>query len=57
MGLVIIFSLVAILAAYGSFTSLKNKNMLGLVFAGGSFLVFGWFAVMTLLNSGYPAGH
>lgn len=57
MGLVIIFSLVAILAAYGSFTSLKNKNMLGLVFAAGSFLVFGWFAVMTLLHSGYPAGH
>lgn len=57
MGLVIIFALVSLLAAYGSFTALKNKNILGLVFGAGSFVVFGWFAVMTLLNSGFPAGH
>lgn len=57
MGVVIIFALVTILAGYGSFTALKNKNMLGLVFAGLSFFVFGWFTVMTVLNSGYPAGH
>lgn len=57
MGLVIIFALVTILAAYGTFTSLKNKNVLGLVFAFGSLVVFGWFTVMTLINSGFPTAH
>lgn len=55
MGVPIIFALVAVLAAYGAISALKNKNFLGLVFAAGSFAVFGWFAVMTLINSGYPA--
>lgn len=57
MGLVIIFALVAILAAFGAISALKNKNILGLVFAAGSFLVFGGFALMTLIKSGYPAVH
>lgn len=56
MGLVIIFALVSLLAAYGTFTALKNKNILGLIFGAGSFVVFGWFAVMTVLHSGFPTG-
>ncbi|WP_174734135.1 DUF2759 domain-containing protein [Mesobacillus harenae] len=57
MGLVIIFALVTILAGFGTFSALKNKNVLGLVFGGGTLLVFGWFTVMTILHSGYPAAH
>jgi hypothetical protein len=57
MGLMIIFLLVAILAGYGAFTALKNKNVLGIVFGGGTFLVFGWFAIMTLLHHGFPTVH
>ena len=57
MGLVIIFALVTILAGYGTFTALKNKNVLGIVFGGGSLLVFGWFTIMTVIYSGYPVAH
>lgn len=56
MGVVIIFALVALLAAYGAFTALKNKNFLGAFFAVGTLAVFGWFAVMTLIESGFPTG-
>nr|WP_263325731.1 DUF2759 domain-containing protein [Neobacillus sp. Marseille-Q6967] len=56
MGLVIIFILVALLAAYGSFTALKNKNFLGVFFGVASLAVFGWFAIMTLIESGFPTG-
>lgn len=57
MGLMIIFALVTILAGYGSFTALKNKNLLGIVFGGGTFLVFGWFTIMTILHHGLPTAH
>ncbi|WP_449621320.1 DUF2759 domain-containing protein [Robertmurraya sp. Marseille-Q9965] len=57
MGLVIIFTLVTLFAGYGTFSALKNKNVLGILFGGGSFLVFGWFTVMTVIHSGYPALH
>ncbi|KAA9026285.1 DUF2759 domain-containing protein [Niallia endozanthoxylica] len=57
MGTVIIFALVSILAAVGSVSSLKNKNLLGVLFAVGSFAIFGWFAIMTFINSGFPATH
>jgi hypothetical protein len=56
MGVVIIFVLVALLAAYGAFTALKNKNFLGAFFAVASLAVFGWFAIMTLIESGFPTG-
>jgi hypothetical protein len=56
-GLMIIFALVTILAGIGAFTALKNKNLLGIVFGGGTFLVFGWFTVMTILNHGFPTVH
>lgn len=54
MVLMIIFGLVALFAAYGALSALKNKNILGLVFAAGTFAVFGWFTVMTVLHNGYP---
>jgi uncharacterized membrane protein len=57
MGVVIIFFLVAVLAAYGTWSAFKNKNILGLVFAAGSLIVFGGFAIMTVITSGFPAGH
>ncbi|GAA0345780.1 DUF2759 family protein [Bacillus carboniphilus] len=57
IGLVIIFALVTILAAIGLFTSLKNKNLLGIVFGFGTLAVFGWFTIMTFIHSGYPTAH
>jgi len=56
MGLVIIFALVTILAAFGAFSALKNKNFLGAFFGVATLAVFGWFAIMTLIESGYPTG-
>lgn len=57
MGTVIIFALVTILAAFGIVRSFKTKNLFGALFAVGTFVVFGWFSVMTFLNSGYPSVH
>lgn len=57
MGLVIIFGLVAILAIFALISAFKNKNFLGIVFALGTAVVFGWFSIMTLLKDGYPAVH
>ncbi|MBZ5749729.1 MULTISPECIES: DUF2759 domain-containing protein [Metabacillus] len=57
MGLMVIFSLITILAIFGFFRSLKEKNILGILFAFGTFTVFGWFTVMTLLNNGFPTVH
>lgn len=55
MGLIIIFALVTILAGIGTVSAFKNKNYLGLILGGGAFLVFGWFTLMTFINSGYPS--
>ncbi|RFU66788.1 DUF2759 family protein [Peribacillus saganii] len=57
MGLMIILSLVTILAVFATLSCLKNKNLLGLLFAAGSVAVFGWFTVMTILNHGFPVAH
>jgi len=57
MGLSIIFALVTLLAGYATFSALKNKNILGIVFGGGTFLVIGWFTIMTILNSGFPTAY
>lgn len=56
MMLVIIFGLVTILAALGIYRSLKKVNVLAIAF-GATFLVFGWFTVMTIIYSGYPTAH
>lgn len=57
MGLMVIFSLITILAIFGFFRSLKEKNVLGILFAFGTLAVFGWFTVMTLVNNGFPTVH
>lgn len=57
MGLPIIFGLVALLAAFGVYSAIRNKNTLGLLFGLGTMVVFGWFSVMTVLNHGYPTVH
>lgn len=56
MGLVIIFAIVTILAAFGGFSALKNKNFLGAFWGVASFVTFGWFTVMTIVHSGFPTG-
>lgn len=57
IGLVIIFALVTILAAFGLLRSLRDKNVLAIFFAFGTVVVFGWFTIMTVLHSGYPTVH
>ncbi|MDX8291144.1 DUF2759 domain-containing protein [Metabacillus indicus] len=57
MGLVIIFALVTLLSVLGLLRSFKDKNVMGIVFAGGTLAVFGWFTVMTILHHGYPTAH
>ncbi|MCM3617806.1 DUF2759 domain-containing protein [Sutcliffiella horikoshii] len=57
MPLVIIFGLVTILCVLGLVRSLKEKNFLGVLFAFGTVAVFGWFTVMTIIQSGYPVAH
>lgn len=55
--LMVIFGLVAILAVVGTFQAIKEKNLLSVVFNLLSAAVFGWFTIMTVINSGYPATH
>ncbi|WP_243290548.1 DUF2759 domain-containing protein [Bacillus sp. FJAT-47783] len=57
MGLVIIFTLVTLLGVVGMFRTIKEKNVLGLLFAFGTVAVFGWFTVMTFIHHGYPVAH
>lgn len=57
MGLIIIFALVTLLSVVGLVRSLREKNILGLVFAAGTLVVFGWFTVMTLIHHGFPVAH
>ena len=52
--LMVIFGLIAILSVVGIFQSIKEKNILSLVFNLASAAIFGWFVIMTVLNSGYP---
>ncbi len=55
MGTAIIFSLVTILALFGFFSALKNKNILGALFGIGTVAVFGFFSIMTIVKSGFPS--
>lgn len=57
MGLIIIFALVTLLALFGTIRSLREKNILAVVFAAGTLVVFGWFTVMTLIHHGFPTAH
>lgn len=55
--LVVIFTLVTLLAAYGTIRSLREKNFLGVLFGLGTVAVFGWFTIMTVIHHGYPVAH
>ena len=55
--LMVIFGLIAILGILSVIKSLKKRNYLGFIFAAGTAAVFGWFAVMTIINSGFPVAH
>jgi hypothetical protein len=57
MGLIIIFALVTLLSVVGLVRSLREKNILGIAFAAGTLVVFGWFTVMTLIHHGFPVAH
>lgn len=57
MGLVVIFSLVTILAAFTTIRTIKDKNVLGIVFSVGTLAMFGWFSIMTAINHGVPIAH
>lgn len=57
MGLMIIFALVVILSAFAIIRSLREKNLLALVFSAGIFLVLGWFTFMTIWKHGFPSAH
>lgn len=52
--LMVIFGLIAVLAAIGSVQTLKNKEILGFLFNFGTFLIFGAFTVATIITQGYP---
>ncbi len=54
--LMVIFGLVAVLAAIGSVQTLKNKEILGFLFNFGTFVIFGAFTVATIITQGYPPG-
>ena len=58
MGLLFIFAAVTILAGIGTYTSFKNKNWLGIVFAAGTFVIFGAFTVASFLTeNSVPVAH
>lgn len=52
--LIVIFALVTILAVFGTYQAFKEKNVLGVLFNFGTFAVFGFFTVMTVVNQGFP---
>ena len=52
--LMVIFGLVSLLAVIGTIQALKEKNLLGVLFNFGTFAVFGFFTVMTIVNQGFP---
>jgi hypothetical protein len=56
-GLVVIFLLVTLLALVATFRTLKEKNMLGVVFSAAALFVFGFFTIMTIIYNGYPPAH
>ncbi|MFB7140312.1 DUF2759 domain-containing protein [Gottfriedia sp. NPDC056225] len=57
MGTVIIFILVAILSVPAFLGSIKKKNLLAIFWSGATLVLFGWFAIMTILHNGYPPAH
>ncbi|WP_192892894.1 DUF2759 domain-containing protein [Planococcus salinus] len=52
--LMVIFGLIAIVAAIGTVQTFKNKEVLGFLFNFGTFAIFGAFTVATIITQGYP---
>lgn len=52
--LMIIFGLIAILSVVSVFRSIKEKNILALIFGIAAAAIFGWFVIMTVMYGGYP---
>ncbi|MGL4819842.1 MAG: DUF2759 domain-containing protein [Bacilli bacterium] len=52
-----LFLVAAVLSAIGSFKSFKARNIFGLAFGVPSALLFGWFAIMTIVFHGVPVPH
>jgi hypothetical protein len=52
--LMVIFGLVAILAAVGTVQAFKERNVLSILFNFGAFVVFGGFTAATIIFQGYP---
>lgn len=52
--LMVIFGLIAIFAVVGAFQAIKEKNVLAILFNVATVGIFGWFTIMTVINSGYP---
>lgn len=50
----IITLLIAILCVLGLIKSFKNRNYLAVGYAAIASLVFGWFSIMTIINSLFP---
>lgn len=54
MGLIVLFLIIVALSFVTLFRAIKARHLLGIAFSTATILVFGWFSVMTILNSGYP---
>lgn len=52
--LMVIFGLVTLLAVVGTYQAFKEKNVLGVLFNFGTFAVFGFFTVATIVFQGFP---
>lgn len=52
--LMIIFGLIGIFAAIGTFQAIKERNILSVVFNLGACVVFGGFTIATIITQGYP---
>lgn len=55
--LVVFLGLIAILSLVSVFRSIREKNILALLFGIASAAIFGWFVFMTILKQGYPPAH
>ena len=53
--LMIIFGLIAIISVVGTFQAIKEKNLLSVALHGSAALILGWFVIVSVLNSAYPA--
>ena len=53
--LMIIFGLIAIISVVGTFQAIKEKNLLSVALHGSAAVILGWFVIVSVLNSAYPA--